>query len=154
MPTPKKNPLDDVAYLLEKANLLLNKKPRKKVKCKKCNEEKPIQAAGKCKECFYADRKPKESTAEEGKTWESTDGYMKIYVIEDDKLVVKNLHRHIVSQFLGRPLMKSERVIFKDNDKSNCAIENLKLISDTGFDFFTHCPHCGVHLQTPSIPSD
>ena len=154
MPSPKKDNLsNDINYLLERADLLLKKKKKELKGCKKCKKIKPLWAVGKCKECFYEDRKPKESQ-NEGKIWESTDGFMKIYVKNaEGKLVVENLHRKVVSDSLNRKLLRSEKVIFKDGNKTNCDLLNLLLVSDEAINLSeVICLHCGALARMPLDP--
>lgn len=146
------NPLEQYNYLMEKADLLLNKKKRELKGCKECKKVLPlIGKTGKCKECAYSNRTRKESI-NEGKIWLSPgDGFMKIYVKEPSgKLVVKNLHREVVANILGRPLLRSEKIIFKDNNKENCEPSNLLLISDQAIALT--CSHCERTLGTPVVP--
>lgn len=37
---------------------------------------------------------------------------------------------HVVSSFIGRPLLPCEYILFKDNDRENCDLENLYLAWD------------------------
>ncbi len=86
-------------------------------------------------------KKPKVQNTRKRRTepWVSTDGHVKVYV--GDK--VKNLARVRVEEALGRSLRRTDKIQFKDGDKTNCNLDNLVLVSEAGVDFsILICPHC------------
>lgn len=136
----------DASDLIKRAEQLLGKvqedikekrsEVRKRAGCKN-HPEKLIYRSGLCKSpCYeeYANLLNKKNAERE--PWISTDGYKKIYR-EDGSIV--GFHRFVVEQQLGRQLLRSEVVKFKDNDRLNCDIENLRLVTDEGI----ICMHCG-----------
>lgn len=71
------------------------------------------------------------------KTWVSTDGYVRSYSAAGK---IQMHHRAIMAKKLGRPLLRSEVVKFKDGNRSNCNPDNLLL---AGIDLASIvCPHC------------
>jgi ribosomal protein S27AE len=138
----------EIQNLLVKTDQLLNKKKNeaKKKKCKKCGSTR-VYAAGLCKDDFFAERSEREQ-AREGKIWQSTDGYMRIYVANVPVLY----HRYVVEQFLGRKLQRNERVGFKDGDKTNCSLDNLTFEGPIDLAKLA-CPHCGANFIAPQPPS-
>lgn len=107
-----------------------------------------------CKDCYseYANLLNKKNAEKE--PWLSTDGYMKIY--REDGTIAQ-YHRWVVEQTLNRRLQRSEQVKFVDNDRTNCKLENLRLVCDDGIDLSTLiCVNCGelaVH-ELPSISEE
>lgn len=135
----------DVSELIKQAEKLLGKtkdtitevrsEVRKRAGCKN-HPEKLIYKNGLCTPCYeiYANLLNKKNAEKE--PWISTDGYKKIY--RDDGSIV-GYHRFVMEQHLGRKLLRSETVKFKDLDPLNCAIENLRLTTSDG----VICIHCG-----------
>lgn len=137
MPKPDKS-LADVEKLLVEANKLLKKNRIKKKICKKCNIE-PATNASFCKSCFLQGRKEREELRI-GKVWISTDGYERIY---DEEGKIQLHHRYIIERAIGRRLLRTEKVMWKNGDRTDNRIENLLLSTDQAIDFSSIvCPHC------------
>lgn len=66
--------------------------------------------------------------AQVGSTHITPNGYH--YTRSDDKWVLT--HRLMMEKELGRPLRSNERVIFRDGDKTNITLENLRLVEIKG----------------------
>jgi len=58
----------------------------------------------------------------------STDGYVQIRVVGKPRNLIK-LHRYLMEVKIGRPLMATEIVHHKDEDKLNNCIDNLQIVS-------------------------
>lgn len=73
-------------------------------------------------------------------------GYSYVYN-KDGKLVLE--HRKIMEEFLGRELLPHESVTFKDGDKSNLDISNLRLGVNPRYKGPIICPHCQGDITLP-----
>lgn len=137
----KKDPLSDIAYLLEKAELAIKntkKAQKKKASCSSCGKT-PTVYRGLCQVCIDIERNKKQENAV-GKRWISTNGYEYIY---QDGMKPALYHRVRMEQLLGRPLQAHEQVGHKNGMKADNADENLILTVKSGFDLSTlSCHHC------------
>lgn len=141
------NKFADIQKLMQEADKLLKKKKEvEKRRCSVCKKN-PSTHGKLCTLCFREDRKTKEAL-QLGKRWFSTDGYERIYVRKDGKIVPKLYHRYLVEQCLGRELGRNEKVSWKDNDCTNNSLDNLQLVSDLAINMV--CPHCHNPLTNPS----
>lgn len=140
---PKKASLDDIAVLLERADLALKhtKKTVKKVAlCKQCNLN-VIYYRSLCGEC---DAKRKEGLldAKVGKRWISTNGHEYCYNSEGKPVVYATMR---MAELLGRPLQEHETVGRIDGDRTNNADHNLILITKPGINLSELKCECGRH---------
>jgi hypothetical protein len=145
---PKVATLDDVGYLLEKADNLIKKakKDHKKAKavCKACNSAPPYHL-GLCKPC-YDEKHAKRINEKEGTRWISTNNQEMIYV--DGK--PRGYAKWRMEQILGRELFEFEMVTRIDGDSTNNADNNLLLVAKPGFNLTTlACEGCGRHYFNP-----
>ena len=145
MTRPDKS-LADAQKLIAQANKLLKKNKVKKKMCKKCNE-KVTAISGFCKECYDSFRKDNLEN-KIGTRWVSTDGYERIY---DEDGNIKLYHRYLIEKSLRRKLDRTEKVMWKNGDRTDNRLENLLLSTERAFDFTAIiCPHC----SSPFAQSD
>ena len=56
-------------------------------------------------------------------------GHLEITLNKNDKHYYRMVNRLVVETFTGKKLTKNDIVMYKDNDKTNCSLNNLYLIT-------------------------
>ncbi len=97
---------------------------------------KKVYKSGRCEDHYKIhEAKLAIKRAEEGRESVGDDGYVRTYD-KEGKWRLK--HRIVMEEKLGRTLLRSEVVKFRDGDKTNCSPENLYLRVDGPI----RCPNC------------
>jgi len=105
----------------------------KQLLCRKCKKPSDSRICDSCKRNGKA---PKDKIFQSGK------GYKYTYNQEGNVVL---LGRHLMAEYLGRPLEDFEQVIYKDGNRKNCSIENLELTLKSGISISKlHCSECGA----------
>lgn len=106
---------------------------------KGCTTGRKVVKRGLC-EAHLAAQIDKENKARVGRITECEDGYLRTY---DENGKFRLLHRLVMETKLGRPLSRSEKVIFLDGNRMNCEPENLTIQQGGTIT----CPHCNESFE-------
>lgn len=137
------NSVDGYKQLLEKADILLGKKKIPLKYCKGCGKNRST-FKGFCEEC----RQKKSLENKNGKIWLSTNGRMFCYNEEGKPQLYD---RWLMEKALGRKLLRTEQILHKDGDATNCDPSNLQLKSDLAIDLESLvCSKCRQSLSMNS----
>ena len=140
--------MEDVAYLLEKADLAIKhskKKAKEPKQCKGCGDLK-LYHLGYCKSCSE-ERRQVRLYGKIGKRWISTNGHEYCYDSEGKTVLYA---RHRMEEILERPLQGYELIARIDGDKTNNADDNLILVLKPGIDLTQLKCECGRHYFSPN----
>lgn len=98
---------------------------------------KGVYKSGRCENHYKVhEANLSKKRAEEGRESIGEDGYVRTY---DANGKWRLKHRIVMEAKLGRPLLRSEVVIFLDKDKTNCSPDNLTIRTPNGE---IVCPSC------------
>lgn len=142
----------DIKELLRENDALLRKAKhqirKNRDKCKDCRVKDAVEDHIRCSECLDAHNK---KTAEKraGKILQRDNKPLMEY---DENGKLRYVHRRIMSEILGRPLLDHETVAWRNGVKNDNRPENLILALRSGIPLDDLiCPHCSNHYRPKSF---
>lgn len=88
-------------------------------------ENYQISNKGKVKSLSYNNTKKEKIL----KPKANTQGYLEVTLSKNNKRFYRNVSRLVIAAFTDLKLGKNDIIMYKDNDKTNCALDNMYIIS-------------------------